>query len=198
MKTNQFKSYFFAISVLFAFSFSSCSQDEIDTSSYEEFNLTKSNKINSKKKRASASGQGGLIFEQGAGGFNGFQSFSFHVSIDRNGEVSGSWQSNFNDSLDNSFDINTHGIIDCVTFVGTNQATMSGRVTSVKAGEFWDSIIIYDATDLAYFEVIDNGEGSNSPADQFSDLYVGLDQLYCGDFNVTLIDISNGNIQVRN
>lgn len=195
MKTIM-KLCYFALAFTVMFTLNSCSNDELLPQN-EELSKTVNDNVNAKMKVASASGQAGLNWEQGEGGFNGHQSFSFHASMDAEGNVSGSWQSNYNDSGNNEFDINTHGTIECITFVGDNRATMSGTVTSFNAGEFWDDFEL-DINDKAYFEVIDNGEGSKSDPDQFSDVFVALGELFCGDFNVALLDINNGNIQVKN
>ena len=94
--------------------------------------------------------------------------------MDVDGNVSGSWQSNYNDANDD-FDINTHGTIECVTFVGNKMATMAGTITHANTGAYWDPFEL-EINDKAYFEVIDNGEGKHGTPDQFSDLFVGLNQ----------------------
>lgn len=181
------KMYYLVLAL--AFVIYNCSTDEITTQLEENDNLS------FKKMSQSASGQAGLIFNYGEGSLNGYQSFSFQVTMDVDGNVTGSWQSNYNDSMDDTKDINTHGAIDCVMFDG-NRAIMAGTLTNVTEGGFWESV--QEGT-YAYFEVVDNGEGENSLTDKFSDIYFGLNMLYCGyDFGVPLVDINNGNIQVNN
>ena len=181
------KMYYLVLAIVFVMY--NCSTDEITTQVEENDNLS------FKKMAQSASGQAGLIFNYGEGSLNGYQSFSFQVTMDVYGNVSGSWQSNYNDSMDDTKDINTHGTIDCVIF-DDNRAIMAGTLTVVNEGGYWEPVQVGT---YAYFEVVDNGEGENSLPDEFSDIYFGLGTLYCGaDFGVPLSYINNGNIQVNN
>ena len=184
---KSLKKFYYLVLTL-AFVVYNCSIEDV-TTQMEETNI-----ISFKKMDQSASGQAGLIFEYGEGYPNGYSSFTFHVTKDVDGNVTGSWQSNFNDSMDDAYDISTHGIIDCVIFDG-NRAIMAGTLTSVNQGGNWG--VVQEGT-YTYFQVVDNGEGENSLPDQFSDIYVGLSDLYCFDINVPLVDINNGNIQVNN
>ena len=59
--------------------------------------------------------------------------------------------------------------------------------------------------EYAYFEVADNGEGSKSDPDKFSDLFAGFDypwfnlEILCDNYlTINMNDIYNGNIQVTN
>lgn len=185
---KSLKKFYYLVLTL-AFVVYNCSTEDVTTQ------IEETNTISFKKMNQSASGQAGLIFNYGEGSLNGYQSFSFQVTKDVDGNVTGSWQSNYNDSMDDTKDINTHGTINCVIFDG-NRAIMAGTLTVVNEGGYWESV--QEGT-YAYFEVVDNGEGENSLPDQFSDIYFGLGTLYCGaDFGVPLSYINNGNIQVNN
>ncbi len=160
--------------------------------SKSDFMLQEENKNNvllSKSKKnikSSVSGQGGLSFGEGTK----TQHFSFHASIDQNGNVFGSFESK--SPSQNS--VRTHGTIDCVTFIDDKTAVLSGTITKVvKGNEGTFSNFIVGAS--VWFKVIDNGEGANSDSDQFSDYYAGFGG--CTLYNVRMKDIETGNIQVK-
>ena len=189
------KMYYLVLALAVVFTLNNCSQEEITSQDVE---LNKStNDVLAKKKVSSANGQAGYEFPFG------FQNLAFHVSMDADGNVSGSWQSNYNDIDDDAFDINTHGVIQCATFVGDNRVTMSGTITHLKAGSYWTDGVFRPAVEVgqfAAFAVIDNGEGKNAEPDQFIDVIFNLDELFCFDAPAFLqfVDITNGNIQVNN
>jgi hypothetical protein len=122
--------------------------------------------------------------------FGYFQNFSFHARENEDGSVTGSIEFNCRQPWSGR----VHGTIDCMTIEG-NQATMSGVVTH-------SDIPGYQPGRLFWFRVVDNGEGNNSAADQFSDVW-GLPEGYslpCTEslpFNFDMFDIEHGNIQVK-
>jgi len=119
-----------------------------------------------------------------------FQNFSFQARENQDGSVTGSIQFKCRQPWSGR----VHGTIDCMTIDG-NQATMSGVVTH-------SDIPDYQAGRLFWFRVVDNGEGNNSSADQFSDVW-GLPEgysLHCAEslpFEFDMFDIEHGNIQVK-
>ena len=182
MKINQVKLYFFAIATLFAFTFSSCSKEEVNSPLNEDLSKTTNNDLFAKKKVSSVVGTGSTLIADNV------RHYAFHASIDENGDVSGTMQ--FNNQAGN---INLHGDIYCLNILNDNSAVLNGITTNVNEDnpggvqvgqEFW-------------FKIIDNGEGKNAPADQFSNFI--LTSLPCGFdlFGITMNDILNGNIQVK-
>jgi len=130
--------------------------------------------------RGSANGQGGITIN------NRVQQFSFHANTDRNGNVSGSWESNSPGQ-----NCRTHGNITCLTILADGKtAIMSGVVTQVVGDCFGATV----GTPI-WFTVQDNGEGSNSPGDRFTDYYFFTSG--CGNYGAPLHLIENGNIQVK-
>jgi len=128
----------------------------------------------------SANGQGGLLL-------NGrVQHFAFHASIDKDGMVSGSFE-----SKSPGQDFRTHGTITCLVLQDNKTAIMSGVITKIT-GDGFPGVV--EGTPV-WFKVRDNGEGANSPEDQFSDYYLGLSG--CVDYGLPLLPITNGNIQVK-
>ncbi|MEJ2193432.1 MAG: hypothetical protein P8X73_01065 [Ignavibacteriaceae bacterium] len=119
-----------------------------------------------------------------------FQNFSFHASENQDGNITGMIE--FTCRIPSSGRV--HGTIECMTIDG-NQATMSGVVTH-------SDIPGYQPGRLFWFRVVDNGEGNNSAADQFSDVW-GLPEGYslpCTEslpFNFDMFEIEHGNIQVK-
>ena len=188
------KMYVLVLALAVVFTLNNCSTDEISLQD-DELSKTTNDQL-AKKKVSSANGQAGYVFPFG------YQNLAFHVSMDADGNVSGSWQSNYNDTDDDAYDINTHGVIECATFVDDNRVTMSGTITHINAGSFWTDGVIIPAVEVgqfAAFAVIDNGEGKNADPDQFTDV-IFLDELFCFDAPafIPFIDITNGNIKVKN
>lgn len=136
--------------------------------------------------RPSANGQGALDL-----GLAKIQHFSFQASTDNNGNVSGSFE-----VKSASQDVRLHGNITCLRILGDNKtAFMSGTVTQ-RSGDGYPGF--YNVGDVVYFEVQDNGEGSNSIGDKFSDVNTnGNTTPVCGPFSIGMFNIANGNIQVK-
>lgn len=129
----------------------------------------------------SANGQGGITLA------GRVQQFSFHASVDKNGTVSGSWESHSPGQ-----DIRTHGTITCLTVLADGKtALLSGIITKISGDGFPN----VKEGDPVWFKVIDNGEGANNPPDQFSDYTLGLSG--CNDYGGTMRPIENGNFQVK-
>ena len=88
--------------------------------------------------------------------------------------------------------------LDCVRFIGTNTAVLSGIVTEVSG----DNIPFYiHVGSNAYFEVVDKGQGNDSAPDLISDLFfpigAGSSNANCTNRRAgTYLPIS-GNIQVK-
>ena len=131
----------------------------------------------------SANGQGGLLLPY----MNGqVQQFSFHANTDKDGNVSGSWESNSPGQ-----NCRTHGDITCLTILADGKtALMSGVITQVDGGCFGAVV-----GSTIWFKVKDNGEGSNAANDRFTDYYFGISG--CVNYGGTLHQIVNGNIQVK-
>jgi hypothetical protein len=135
---------------------------------------------------SSVSGQGGLSFGEGTK----TQHFSFHASVDGDGNVSGSFESK--SPSQNS--LRSHGTIDCVTFLDDKTAVLSGTITKVVKGDD-GTFSNYEIGSSVWFKVIDNGEGKKSAPDQFSDYYGGVGG--CFPYNVGMRGIETGNIQIK-
>ena len=88
--------------------------------------------------------------------------------------------------------------LDCVRFIGTNTAVLSGIVTEVSG----DNIPFYiQVGSKAYFEVVDKGQGNDAAPDLISDLFfpigAGSANANCTNRRAgTYLPIS-GNIQVK-
>lgn len=128
----------------------------------------------------SANGQGGLLINDRV------QHFAFHASIDKDGNVSGSWE-----SKSPGQNVRTHGTITCLQLVDNKTAIMSGIITH-RAGDDFPGTNVGDPI---YFKVRDNGEGANSAGDLFTDYYPGFNN--CSNLNLPFQPIVNGNIQVK-
>lgn len=177
MKKNQL--YVVALAFGFLLSLSSCSNEDIFTPQEEvESNVTFSK--SGARTTSTVSGQGGLSFGEGTK----TQHFSFHASLDRDGNVSGSFE-----SKSPSQSIRSHGTIDCITFLDDKTAILSGTITKI-GGE--NNYVV--GTSI-WFKVIDNGEGSKNGTDQFSDYYIGAGGCY--PYNVRMRNIESGNIQIK-
>jgi hypothetical protein len=130
----------------------------------------------------SANGQGTLneVYHNGIP-----QHFAFHANKDANGNVSGTWE-----SKSAGQDIRAHGTINCLTILSDGKtAVLTGVVTHVVGNGFPLNI-----GDPIWFKVQDNGEGSNSTNDRFTDYYVFGD---CINWNAYFPQITGGNIQVK-
>ena len=131
----------------------------------------------------SASGQGTLVYN------SRFQHFSFNANKSADGVVSGNavlHSPGQNASL--------KADVLCLTVTG-KEAVVSLQVTQVTGGEpFGIEVGSYMA-----FKVVDNGEGSKSTTDQFSDVYGPFPApVDCNQpFLFPLQNIVGGNIQVK-
>ena len=133
----------------------------------------------------SANGQGALDL-----GLAKIQHFSFHASTDNNGNVTGSFE-----VKSASQELRLHGNISCLRILANNKtAFMSGVITQKTGDGFPGS---YEVGDFVFFEVQDNGEGSNAAGDKFSDIFTSGSTQFCGLFSIGMFNIANGNIQVK-
>jgi hypothetical protein len=127
----------------------------------------------------SATGNGDFMF-------NGdLRTFSFSAIQQPNGNVAGQAEVH-----NRAIDTVIHMDIDCLNVVPPNKAFVSGTITKSNNTNF-------PVGSTGLFEVIDNGEGTNSQPDKLSPVFPGGS---CGSQNtdlVPLIDILHGNIQVR-
>jgi hypothetical protein len=133
----------------------------------------------------SANGQA-ILPEEALFGY--FQNFSFQARENQDGSITGSIEFNCRQPWSGR----VHGTIDCMTIVG-NQATMSGVATH-------SDIPGYPPGSIFWFRVVDNGEGNNSPADQFSDVWGLRNSIPCTDdlsWSYDMFDIEHGNVQVK-
>lgn len=171
--------------LLFSFVFlNGCSEDNITISQDEtvvnlEIQSKGGSSLSAKGQKSFATGQGGFIF-------NGKPAnFSFHASMDSEGNVSGQWEAK---TLGGN--LRTHGTIYCLTFIDDKTAVMSGTITKVnKEDGTWPGA---QTGKSIWFKVVDNGK---SNIDQFSDYYIGAGD--CNDYNPPLANIENGNIRVK-
>ena len=172
---------------LLVFSFvllNGCSEDNITISQDDalislEFQSKNELSLSEKGQKSFATGQGGLIFNEK------HSNFSFHASKDSEGNVSGQWEAKTVGG-----NLRTHGTIYCLTFIDEKTAVMSGTITQVNKED--DSFLGAQVGNSIWFKVIDNGEGMT---DQFSDYYIRAGD--CIDYNPPLVNIENGNIQVK-
>ena len=131
----------------------------------------------------SANGQATLTLPY----LNGTQHFSFHAKKDGSGNVTGSFE-----TKSPGQDIRVHGNIDCLNILPDGKtAIMTGVATHVTGTGFPIAV-----GDRIYFKVKDNGEGGNSPSDQFTDYYL-FGGSCSNNFGLTLNPITGGNIQVK-
>jgi hypothetical protein len=138
----------------------------------------------------SANGQATLILDGGR------QTFSFHAREKKNGSVSGSVQ-----AKSRGQDLGFHGDVDCFTVVGGNTAVIGGVLTQVRLGP--NPAFIFDVGDRFWFKVTDNGEGANSPGDEFTDVGIltNFPDVRCEEFPpfsgfLPFLPIVKGNVQV--
>ena len=131
----------------------------------------------------SASGQAGIMVN------DRLQNFAFHAKQDKNGNVSGSWQ-----SKSSGQDIKTHGTITCLTIDPDGKtAAMGGVITQINSDDPFFSQ--FEVGDPVWFQVQDNREGSNGDPDGFSDYF--LDFEFCEVIPDFFTPIVTGNIQVK-
>lgn len=131
-----------------------------------------------------ASGQGSLVLE------GRVQHFSFEAYEDENGVIGGTYE-----SKSPGQNLRTHGNITCVTILPDGKSAFISAVITHRVGTGFAGF--YLIGNYVSFEVQDNGEGANSPPDQFSDYYDFGSDLYCGPYELPLQTINNGNIQVN-
>ena len=116
------------------------------------------------------------------------RTFSFHARVMPDGSVEGEY-----DNHNRQGGFVNHGDIDCLRFIGTNGAVMSGRVqrsTNPAA----------PAGSMTIFRVEDNGEGADDLPDQVSALVILPADSPSNCQNLTpavLLPLVGGNIQVR-
>jgi hypothetical protein len=200
MKTSKFQICLLALASVFFITLTNCTKEKITPSVSEEIasvqkDGTSSNEITTRASGPSANGQGFLKADY----LEGFQTFSFHANTDKDGNVTGSWTSNWqsqNPGLGGKF----QGTIDCLNILADGKtARMSGIVTHVT-GDCCPYFGFYpEVGGIVWFEVQDNGEGAKASKDKFSDWW------YWGEFLTTCADdwgaflwpIDNGNIQVK-
>lgn len=200
MKTSKFQSYLLVLTSIFFITFTNCTKEKIPLSINEENGTihedgTISGEITTRSSGPSANGQGFLE----APYLEGFQTFSFHANTDNNGNVTGSWVSNWqsqNPELGGKF----QGTIDCLNILADGKtAIMSGIFTHVTGDCCPYFGFNPEVGDIVWFEVQDNGEGANAPKDKFSDwVYFGEFLTNCNiEWESYLWPIDNGNIQVK-
>jgi hypothetical protein len=147
-------------------------------------------RISARAAGPSANGQGTLI-----AGYLGDkpQHFSFHANTSPNGNVTGSFEST---AL--GLDSRVHGRIDCLNILPDGKTAIMSGVVTVVTGDIYLIDFGFNVGDQAWFKVEDNGEGANATEDRFSDVYVFDELPPCtSDFDVELLEIANGNIQVK-
>ena len=117
------------------------------------------------------------------------RTFTFNAHTDSSGVTSGETQ-----AFSRSAGVRWHGSIDCLNIVG-NVATMSGVVTDI------DPVVppFLVVGSHIVFQVIDNGEGSNSVPDLISlTFFNGTVNLGCTGLGVfATIPVEHGNVQVH-
>jgi hypothetical protein len=144
----------------------------------------------------SANGQATLPLEL----YGGLCTFSFHAT-QKDGTVRGSFEGKCRPQ-----DIEFHGNIDCLVING-NEAIIGGANTQARMGP--DATFPLDVGWRVWAKVRDNGEGSNSLPDEFTDVMTWYPDeatvTACGpypfeewpDWVPDLVPIKNGNVQVK-
>ena len=128
-------------------------------------------------------GHGSLI-QQPSGAL---RTFSFHARVMPDGTVEGEY-----DNHNRQGGFVNHGNIDCIRFIGTNGAVLSGRATRST------NPLAPEGT-VSIFRVQDNGEGSDDAADGVTQLLIfpADSPNNCMNFTpATLLTIVGGNVQV--
>jgi hypothetical protein len=131
----------------------------------------------------SASGHADVILQPSGA----LRTFSFHARVMPDGTVQGEYE-NHNRQLGTM----NHGDVDCLRFIGTNMAVMSGTIRKINnpGGTVGGRSI---------FKVEDYGEGADDPADHVSQILLVPpgSTLDCMTFTpVTSIAIVGGNVRV--
>lgn len=178
---KMFKQFASLIAALAMFGITSCKKTDVAPEAQNELTTSEAKAISAgtDKSRSSVEGQGSLTLNDRV------QHFAFHASIDKDGIVSGSWE-----SKSPGQGSRTHGTIDCLVLVDNTTAILSGTITQLVGYAFG-----YQGGDPVWFMVKDNGEGANDPPDEFSDYVLGLGG--CFDYGYGLRPIENGNIQIK-
>lgn len=193
--TMKIKSLLFASFIFMLFA--SCDSSSIDESELAATSLSpksKSLKYGEMEKNtpnSSANGQG-TIFLNYEGFVPGNQHFSFHANTDNNGIVTGAFETKW------GVNGRIHGTIDCLTILPDGKtAILSGFITQLDGDGYINSGFLVGMN--TWFKVKDNGEGTNSSKDLFSDVFVDFNSvLVCSiDLEVDMLSITNGNIQVK-
>jgi hypothetical protein len=114
-------------------------------------------------------------------------SFSFHGNSDKDGDAKGEFELH-----DQTKGFNVHGDVVCISVTG-NTAVLNGVVTNSDHPDFLVGAKVGWAG-------VDNGEGTNDPADLISNIgplekKVGKGE--CGRSKISLVPIISGNIQVK-
>ena len=202
MKTLKFQIRLMAVALGFLVILNSCNKEKFTPPVNEEVNTVQNDGIVSTAVTSRASSGGPSANGQGflkVGYLEGSQTFSFHATTDKNGNVTGSWQSNWqsqNPGLGGKF----HGTINCLKILADGKtARMSGLITHVVGDCCPYFGFTINVGDIIWFEVQDNGEGANTTKDTFSDWYgFGSFLTTCADdWGVPLFPIASGNIQVK-
>ena len=152
-----------------------CSEQSVPTASTSPGSTAQ---LQSGNSGPSANGQALFTFEGAK------QTFAFHAREQSNGAVSGSFEVKAH-----AVDIRLHGNIDCLSISG-NTAIMSGVVTHSNEP-------LFPVGTTSWFKVVDNGEGANALADEWTDLFVLVGFDCTVDPGFALIPIEAGNIQVK-
>ena len=141
-------------------------------------------------------GGGGVVEKvTGAGNFTdpagNFRTFAFTAQRRADGSVHGQWERV--NHRENASETKSHGRITCFTIVD-NRVWLGGFATSGRLSTPPNNEVSWD--------VIDNGQGANSPADQISLQGVGrvpghADFRCALQFLRTMFDIEAGNIKIH-
>jgi len=119
------------------------------------------------------------------------RTFTFNANTDSSSNTKGQTQGNNRNS-----GIKWHGSLNCLNVVG-NVATMSGVVTDITPG-LGDPFLVGN---YIVFQVIDNGQGKNLPADLISLTFffpAGSPNPGCTGFGIfATIPIVDGNVTVH-
>ena len=132
----------------------------------------------------SASGHADMIQEPSGA----LRTFSFHARIMPDGSVQGEY-----DNHNRQQGFVNHGDIDCIRFIRTNSAVMSGVILR-------NDNPIAPPGGTSIFRVEDNGEGADDPPDRVSQVanFPAGSPANCNTITpVNMFPIVGGNIQVR-
>ena len=127
---------------------------------------------------ASATGSGHVTINAS------LRTFAFTVKRDASGTASGQLELNNRDQGTRS-----HARLNCLNVVG-NTAIISGQINDSTSPAWEDAYV--------WLKVVDNGEGSNAPADKLTLVYSVIPAFTCDlDALVPFLDVEKGNIQIR-